>query len=140
MAINEGRAFADTQFGKQPRNFEDFITPTAVFSQPPVGTVGLTEEQAKEQYEKVDVYLTTFRPTPYQLTDAVNEQLLMKLIVDAKTDKVVGAHMVGPEAAEIIQIVGVALRAGVTKHHFDRTVAIHPTLAEEFCTMREKVR
>jgi len=139
VAINEGRAFADTHFGNNKRNFSDFITPTAVFSQPPIGTVGLTEEQAREQYQNIEIYRTTFQPTKYRLSDTLNEELLIKLVVDADSDKVVGAHMVGPEAGEIIQILGVALRSGATKYEFDRTVGVHPTLAEEFCTMREKV-
>ena len=139
VAINEGRAFADTHFGDNKRNFSDFVTPTAVFSQPPIGTVGLTEAQARETYKNIDIYRTSFRPTKYRLSDTLDEALLMKLVVDADTDKVVGAHMVGPEAGEIIQMLGVALRAGATKHEFDRTVGVHPTLAEEFCTMREKV-
>lgn len=139
VAINEGRAFADTNFGNNKRNFSDFITPTAVFSQPQIGTVGLTEEQARAQYKNIDIYRTAFGPTKYRLSETVNEELMLKLVVDADSDKVVGAHMVGPDAGEVIQIMGVALRAGATKHEFDRTVGVHPTFTEEFVTMREKV-
>ncbi len=139
VAINEGRAFSDTHFGNNKRNFSEFITPTAVFSQPQIGTVGLTEEQAREQYKNIDIYRTAFGPTKYRLSETVNEEMMLKLIVDADTDKVVGAHMVGPEAGEVIQLMGVALRAGATKFEFDRTVGVHPTFAEEFVTMREKI-
>lgn len=139
VAINEGRAFADTHFGGKKRNFSEFVTPTAVFSQPQIGTVGLTEEQARSQYNNVDIYRTAFGPTKYKLSETVNEELMLKLIVDADTDLVVGAHMVGPEAGEVIQIMGVALKAGATKHDFDRTVGVHPTFAEELVTMREKI-
>jgi len=136
VAINEGRAFADTHFGKETRNFSDFIVPTAVFCQPQIGTVGLTEEQAREKYNNIDIYKTSFAPTKYRLSD-IDEKILMKLIVDKDSDKVVGAHMVGPDAGEIIQALGVAIRAGATKYEFDRTVGVHPTIAEEFVTMRE---
>ena len=138
VAINEARAFADTHFGNRRRNFSEFITPTAVFSQPQIGTVGLTEAQARQQYHHIHIYRRVFVPTKYRLSDTIHEKLLMKLVVDADSDKVIGVHMMGPEAGEIIQIMGVALRAGATKHEFDRTVAVHPTLAEEFVTMREK--
>lgn len=138
VAINEGRAFADTHFGKEKRNFSDFIVPSAVFSQPQVGIVGLTEAQARAEHGAVDIYRARFRPSKLALTDS-EEKTLMKLVVDGKTDKVLGAHMVGPDAAEIIQTVGVALRAGATKKEFDRTVGVHPSLAEEFVTMRTKV-
>lgn len=137
VAINEGRAFADTHFGGKKRNFSEFIVPSAVFSQPQIGTVGLTEEAARARNTQVDIYRTKFRPSKLALTNS-EEKLLMKLVVDAKTDKVLGAHMVGPDAAEIIQALGVALRAGAKKHEFDRTVGVHPSLAEEFVTMREK--
>ncbi len=140
VAINEGRAFADTHFGNKKRNISDFIVPTAVFCQPQIGTVGLTEEEACAQYSDIDIYMTSFGPTKYRLSDDMNEKILMKLIVDVSSDKVVGAHMVGPDAGEIIQMLGVALRAGATKHEFDRTVGVHPTISEEFVTMREITR
>lgn len=137
VAINEARAFADTQFGGYKRNFDAFLTPTAVFSQPPIGTVGYSEADARARFPAIDIYRSTFRPTHYALSDTIDEELMMKLVVDRATDKVVGAHMAGPDAPEIIQALAVALRAGATKRDFDRTTAIHPTLAEEFVTMRE---
>ena len=140
VAINEGRAFADTHFGGKKRNIDDFIVPTAVFCQPQIGTVGLTEVEACEQYDDVNIFMTSFGSTKYRLSDSIDEKLMMKLLVDVKTDKVVGAHMVGPDAGEIIQMLGVALRAGATKHEFDRTVGVHPTISEEFVTMREVTR
>lgn len=140
VAINEGRAFADTHFGNKKRNISDFIVPTAVFCQPQIGTVGLTEEEACKEHGDIDIYMTSFGPTKYKLTTGMDEKILMKLIVDSKTDKVVGAHMVGPDAGEIVQILGVALRAGATKYEFDRTIGVHPTISEEFVTMREVTR
>jgi glutathione reductase (NADPH) len=137
VAINEGRAFADTHYGQTKRNVTDFIVPTAVFSQPQIGTVGLGEEEARAAYAQIDIYKSQFRPSKLALSDS-DEKTLMKLIVDAESDKVLGAHMVGPDAAEIIQALGVALRAGATKAEFDRTVGVHPSSAEEFVTMREK--
>ncbi|WP_111643017.1 glutathione-disulfide reductase [Marinimicrobium alkaliphilum] len=112
--------------------------PTAVFTQPPIATIGLTEAEAREQCEAVEVYKTRFRPMQYSLTD-IPERTLMKLVVDKATDKVVGCHMVGPEAGEIIQGLAVAMTAGATKADFDRTLGIHPTAAEEFVTLREPV-
>lgn len=139
MAINEGRAFSDTHYGNNKRNVSDFIVPTAVFCQPQIGTVGLTEEEACKKYGDVDVYMTHFAPTKYRLSH-MDEKILMKLIVDKKSDRVLGAHMVGPDAGEIVQSLGIALRACATKHDFDRTVGIHPTISEEFVTMREVTR
>src|SRR5262249_42468375 len=110
--------------------------PTAVFSQPNVGTVGLTEAQAREQLGKVDVYRSTFRPLRHTLSGR-EERTLMKLLVDRATDRVVGCHMVGPDAGEIVQGLAIALKCGATKAQFDATVGIHPTSAEEFVTMRE---
>ena len=108
---------------------------SAVFCQPNIGTVGLTEEEARARHGEVDVYESVFRPMKHTLTGR-NERTLMKLIVDPVTDLVVGAHMAGPEAGEIIQGLGVAVKAGATKAQFDATVGIHPTAAEEFVTMR----
>ena len=112
--------------------------PAAVFSQPPCGTVGSTEAEAREQYGDVDVYLSTFRALKHTLTGG-EEKTLMKLIVDRASDKVVGLHMVGPEAGEIVQGFAVAIKAGATKADFDATIGIHPTSAEEFVTMRTPV-
>jgi glutathione reductase (NADPH) len=109
--------------------------PTAVFSQPPIGTVGLTEEAAEAAGHHITVYQSTFRPLKHTVSGS-EERTMMKLIVDADTDRVLGAHMVGTDAGEICQGLGIALKMGATKADFDRTVGIHPTAAEEFVTMR----
>jgi len=111
--------------------------PSAVFSQPPVGTVGLSESKAVEKLGKVDIYKGTFRPLRHTLSGR-DERTLMKLVVDAATQRVVGAHMVGADAPEIISGIAIAVKAGLTKAQFDATVGIHPTAAEEFVTLREK--
>jgi glutathione reductase (NADPH) len=139
VAIREGHAFADTVFGNKPRKADHNDVPAAVFSQPGVGTVGLSEEDARKTYGEVDVYRTTFRPMRATVSGR-DERILMKLVVDAKSDRVVGAHMVGPEAGEIIQGIAIAIKAKATKADFDATVGIHPTAAEEFVTLREKVK
>ena len=136
VAINEGRAFADTHFGGQSRQMSYENVPSAVFTTPEAATVGLSEAEAKEKYgDAVKVYRSKFRPMYYTLPDK-QEKTMMKLIVDTNTDKVVGAHMVGDGAAEIIQGVAVAVKMGATKANFDATVGIHPSSAEEFVTMR----
>jgi len=137
VAIREGGAVALTLFGgvETPVDLDD--VPSAVFSQPPVGTVGLTEAKAIEKLGKVDIYKTTFRPLRHTLSGR-DERTLMKLVVDAATQRVVGAHMVGADAPEIIQAIAIAVKAGLTKAQFDATVGIHPTAAEEFVTLREK--
>jgi glutathione reductase (NADPH) len=112
------------------------LIPTAVFSQPPVGTVGSTEERARSLYGEIDVYATSFRPIRHALSGR-DERTMMKLVVDRGSQKVVGLHMVGRDAPEIVQGFAVALRAGATKGDFDRTLGIHPTAAEEFVTMRD---
>lgn len=139
VAIREGHAFADTVFGGKPRSMDYENIPAAVFSQPNVGTAGLSEADARRKYEAIDIYRTFFRPMRATLSGR-DERIMMKLVVDARTDAVVGVHMVGPEAGEIIQGIAIALKAGATKADFDATVGIHPTAAEEFVTMREKVR
>ena len=139
MAIAEAIAFARTVFGGEPTSPDHADVATAVFSQPPIGTVGLTEAEAREQLGRVDVYRSSFRPLKHTLTGR-DEKTLMKLLVDPKTDRVVGAHMIGADAAEILQGIGIAVKLGATKAQFDATVGIHPTAAEEFVTMREKVR
>jgi glutathione reductase (NADPH) len=138
VALMEGHAFADTLFGNKPRPVDHDNVPSAVFSQPPVGVVGLTEERAREKGFAVDIYRATFTPMKFDLAGRA-ERTLMKLVVDRASDKVLGAHMVGMDAPEIIQGVGIAVRAGLTKRDFDRTIGIHPTAAEEFVTMRTKV-
>jgi glutathione reductase (NADPH) len=136
VAINEGRAFADTHFGGQSRQMSYENIPTAVFTTPEAATVGLSEAEAREKYgDAVKVYRSKFRPMYYTLPDK-QEKTLMKLIVDTNTDKVIGAHMVGDGAAEIIQGVAIAVKMGATKANFDATVGIHPSSAEEFVTMR----
>ncbi len=137
VALNEGLCFADTVFGGRERIMSHETIASAVFSQPSVATVGLSEEQAREKVGKVDIYKSTFRPLLHTLSGR-DEKTLMKMMVDATTDRVLGVHMVGPEAAEIIQGLAVAVKMGATKADFDATVGIHPTAAEEFVTMRER--
>ena len=138
VAIAEGRAIAETLFNNNPMTVDHRNVPTAVFSQPPVGTIGLTEEDARRHVGPVDVYRTRFRPMKGTLSGR-QERTLMKLVVDRKTDRVLGCHMVGRDAPEITQGLAIALQCGATKRQFDRTIGIHPTAAEEFVTMRDKV-
>ncbi|NEP51422.1 MAG: glutathione-disulfide reductase [Moorea sp. SIO3C2] len=136
VAINEGRAFADTVFGGKSRIMSYENVPTAIFTTPEAATVGLSEAEAREKYgDAVKVYRSRFRPMYYTLPGR-DEKTLMKLVVDQNTDKVLGAHMVGDHAAEIIQGIAIALKTGATKANFDATVGIHPSSAEEFVTMR----
>ncbi|MGA9815972.1 MAG: glutathione-disulfide reductase, partial [Pseudolabrys sp.] len=137
VAIREGHAFADTVYGGKPTPVDHSTVPTAVFSEPEIGVVGLTEAQARERLGRVDVYKTTFRPMKATLSGR-NTRSFMKLLVDGMTDRVVGCHIIGPAAAELIQIVGIAVKMGATKADFDATMAVHPTAAEELVTMREK--
>lgn len=136
VAIAEGMCFAHTQFRDTPQLMDYDSIPTAVFSQPPVGTVGLSESEACRR-GPVDVYVSRFKPMKHTLTGR-DESTMMKLVVDQKSDRVLGCHMVGLDAPEIIQGLAVALKCGATKAQFDSTVGIHPTAAEEFVTMREK--
>lgn len=138
VALMEGHAFADTQFGGMDRPVDHANVPSAVFSQPSSSSVGLTEEEARTQCESVRVFRSEFTPMKYTLSDR-NEKALMKILVDGQSDRVVGLHVVGPDAAEIVQGFAVAVRAGLTKTDFDRTIGIHPTSAEELVTMREPV-
>lgn len=137
VAIKEGRIFADTEFGNKPGLMSHAIVPTAVFTTPEMGTVGLTEEQAKAKYgeDTIKIYRSRFRPMYYSVP-GMEARTLMKLVVHQPTDKVLGAHMVGDYAAEIIQGVAIAVQMGATKADFDATIAIHPSSAEEFVTMR----
>ena len=137
VAIMEGMALARTLYGGQPTPADHVNVPSAVFSQPPIGTVGLTEAAARAEFGAVEIYRATFKPMKHTLTGR-EETTLMKLVVDPATDRVVGAHMLGPEAGEIIQGIGIAVKMGATKAQFDATIGIHPTAAEEFVTMREK--
>ncbi len=135
VAIREGHAFADTVFGNRPVEVDHADIPTAVFSQPEVGTVGLTETQARAQFNRVDIYKTTFRPIRATMSGR-DSRVLMKLVVDGLTDRVVGCHIVGDAAAEIVQAVAIAVKMKATKADFDATFALHPTAAEELVTMR----
>jgi glutathione reductase (NADPH) len=136
VAIAEGHALADTLFGGKPRTIDYDNIPSAVFSQPAIATVGLTEAEARKRYQKIDVYRSRFKPLKHTLSQR-DEQTLMKLVVDRSSGKVVGAHMLGPYAGEIIQGLAIAVKCGAAKADFDETIGIHPTAAEEFVTMRE---
>lgn len=139
VALAEGMALVRNLYGNQNQQVDYDLIPTAVFCQPNIGTVGLTEEQAREQYTDIDIYKSEFRAMKHTLSGS-EERTFMKLIVDRPSDKVLGVHMVGPDAGEIIQGIGVALKAGATKAVFDSTIGIHPTAAEEFVTMREPAK
>jgi glutathione reductase (NADPH) len=138
VAIAEGVAVANTLFNGKPMKPNYLNVPTAVFSVPNCATVGLTEQQAQELNFKVDIFRTAFKPLRHTLTGR-DERTMMKLVVDQSTDRVLGCHMVGPDAGEIIQGLAVALNCGATKAQFDATIGIHPTAAEEFVTMRSAV-
>ena len=138
VAIAEGMALANTLFNGRPMKPNYLNVPTAVFSTPNCGTVGLTETQARSRNLSIDIYRTSFKPLKHTLTGR-DERTMMKLIVERASDKVIGCHMVGPEAGEIIQGLAVALNCGATKAQFDATIGIHPTAAEEFVTMRSRV-
>jgi glutathione reductase (NADPH) len=135
VAIREGHAFADTVFGNRTVEVDHSSIPTAVFSQPEVGTVGLTETEARAKFSHVDIYKTTFRPIKATMSGR-ETRVLMKLVVDGKSDRVLGCHIVGDTAAEIIQAVAIAVKMKATKADFDATFALHPTAAEELVTMR----
>jgi glutathione reductase (NADPH) len=135
VAIREGHAFADTVFGNRPTRVDHADIPTAVFTQPEVGTVGLNEAEARAQYTHVDIYKTDFRSLKSTLSGS-ESRILMKLIVDAATDRILGCHIVGPAAGELIQVVGIAVKMKATKADFDATVAVHPTASEELVTLR----
>ena len=135
VAITEAMALANNLFNNGNEQVDYNNIPTAVFSQPNIGTVGLTEEKARGKYQKITVYKSDFKPMKQTLGGGA-ERIFMKLIVDADTDKVVGCHMLGEHAGEIIQGIGIAIKAGATKADFDSTIGIHPTVAEELVTMR----
>jgi glutathione reductase (NADPH) len=137
VAIREGHAFADTVFGGKPVKVDHTDVPTAVFSEPEVGVIGLTETQAAERYPRVDVYKTSFRPMKMTLAGR-DIRSFFKLIVDAASDRVLGCHIVGPDAGEMIQLVGIAVKMKATKADFDAVMAVHPTAAEELVTLRSK--
>ncbi len=137
VAIQEGRAFAETHFNGNPLTVDYDDVPSAVFSTPPVGSVGLSEEDARARYGDIDVYVSRFKPLVHTLSGR-DERSFMKLVVDSHTDRVLGAHMMGMDAPEIIQGVAVAIKCDATKAQFDATTGIHPSAAEEFVTMRDK--
>ncbi len=137
VATAEGMALSKTLFGGQPTPVDHENVPTAVFANPNIGTVGLTEAKARERHGKVDIYKTAFRSLKHTIGQS-EERIFMKLVVDAASQRVLGAHMLGPDAGELIQGIAIALKMGATKAQFDATIGIHPTAAEEFVTMREK--
>ncbi|MGB0669720.1 MAG: glutathione-disulfide reductase, partial [Porticoccaceae bacterium] len=139
VAIQEAMVLVDHLYGEGHAHIDYSNIPTAVFSQPELGTVGLSEEQARLDYQDIAVYISDFKPMLQTLGGGA-DRITMKLIVDTASDRVIGCHMVGEHAAEIIQGMGIALKAGATKADFDATVGIHPSAAEEFVTMREKAR
>jgi glutathione reductase (NADPH) len=134
VAIREGMAVVETIFGGRPTKIDYADIPTAVFSQPEVGTVGLTEEKARALYPSIDIYRTTFKPLPNRIAGR-EERMMMKLVVDAESDRVLGCHIVGPQAGEMAQLIGIAVKMKATKADFDATVALHPTMAEELVTL-----
>ena len=138
VAIREGMAFVETVFNGNPTPVDHDLIPTAIFTQPEMGTVGLSEEDAREQ-EPIEVYATAFKPMQ-QAFAGRSDRVLMKLIVSQATRKVLGCHIVAPGAGEMIQLAGIAVKMGATKEDFDRTVAVHPTMSEELVTMKEPVR
>ena len=137
VAIREGHAVADTVFGNKPTRVDHADVPTAVFSEPEVGVIGLTEAEACKQLAKVDIYKTSFRPMKMSLAGR-DTRAFFKLVVDGTTNRVVGCHIVGPDAGELIQVVGIAVKMRATKADFDAVMAVHPTAAEELVTLREK--
>ena len=137
VAIREGHAFADTEFGGKPWHFDHADIATAVFTQPEVGTVGMTEAEARKAHGQIDIYKTKFRPMKNML-NGDQTRMFMKLVVRASDQRVLGVHIVGEDAAEIIQAVGISVKMGATKDDFDRTCAVHPSVAEELVTMRTK--
>jgi glutathione reductase (NADPH) len=137
VAIREGHAFADTVFGNKPTRADHADVPTAVFSEPEVGAIGLTEAQARASLAKVDIYKSTFRPMKATLSGR-ETRVLMKLVVDGTSDRVVGCHIVGADAGEMIQLIGIAVKMKATKADFDAVMAVHPTASEELVTMRQK--
>jgi glutathione reductase (NADPH) len=137
VAIREGHAFADTVFGGKPTKVDHTNVPTAVFSEPEIGVVGLTEARARAELQQTDIYKSMFRPLKATLSGR-DTTVLLKLVVDGVTGRVVGCHMVGEGAAEIAQLAAVSIKMGVSKADFDATMALHPTTAEELVTMRTR--
>jgi glutathione reductase (NADPH) len=134
VAIHEAMCFVETAFRNNPTKADHRTIPTAVFSQPEIGTVGLTEDEASSRFDDIEVYRAVFRPMRNTLAGR-DERMLVKLVVETATRVVVGAHILGTDAAELAQVLGIAVKAGLTKDDFDRTMALHPTAAEELVTM-----
>ncbi|MBN9292118.1 MAG: FAD-dependent oxidoreductase, partial [Hyphomicrobium denitrificans] len=137
VAIREGHAFADSVFGGKPKSVDYKMIPTAVFATPEIGTVGFSEHEARIQFGAIDIYKGSFRPMK-SIIAGRDERMMMKVIVEAASDRVVGVHLLGPDSAEIAQMAAIALRMGATKSDFDQTMALHPSAAEELVTLREK--
>lgn len=137
VAIHEAQAFVETVFQDKPTPVDHTVIPTAVFSDPEIGTVGLSEELARDMGHTIDIYKTAFRPMKYTLAGR-EERMLMKLVVDMQNDRVLGCHVLGPDAAEIVQMAAIALKMGATKAQFDAAMALHPSAAEELVTLRHK--
>jgi glutathione reductase (NADPH) len=137
VAIREGQTFGDNVFGGMDVKTDHALIPTAVFSQPEVGTIGLTEAQARKAHAKIDIYKSSFRPMKHTLSGR-DERTLMKLVVDAETDRVLGCHICGSDAGEMAQLLGISIRLGAKKSDFDATMAVHPTASEELVTLRDK--
>ena len=135
VAIREGHAFADSVFGGNPRTVDYRTIPTAVFANPPIASVGLTEDEAREQFGAIKVYKSDFRAMKNVLAGR-NERAFYKMVTDAKTDRVLGLHLIGPDSAEILQAAAIAVKAGLTKADFDDTVALHPSMAEELVLLK----
>ncbi|HEV7606520.1 MAG TPA: glutathione-disulfide reductase [Steroidobacteraceae bacterium] len=138
VAIRDGQAFADSIYNQRPTAVDHSFVPSAVFGRPPIGTVGLSESDARRSYDTVDIYRTSFRPMRNMLTSNL-ERTLMKIVVDGKSGKLLGVHIAGEDAPEMIQLAAVAVKAGLTKQQWDSTMALHPTAAEELVLLREKV-
>ena len=137
VAIDEAMAFASTVFKNMPVPVDHSFIPTAVFCHPEVGTIGLSEEQAREKYREIDIFKSLFKPMLHTLSGR-DEKMIMKLVVDGESGKVLGCHIMGPDAAEMVQLIAISMRMGATKADFDATMALHPCAAEELVTMREK--
>ena len=137
VAVHDANAFVETLFNNKPTPVDYTFIPTAVFSQPEIGTVGLSEDKAREKQGTVDIYKISFRPLRLMVSGR-DEKTLMKLVIDMKSDMVLGCHVLGPDAAEIVQMAAIAMRLGVTKAQFDATMALHPSAAEELVTLRHK--
>ena len=139
VAIHEGRCIAETLYNDNPQAPDHRDVASAVFTTPELGTVGLTEEEARGAFAAVDIYRTRFRPLKHTLSGR-DETVFMKLVVDRASGRVAGCHMVGEGAGEAVQLLGIAVKAGATKAQFDATMAVHPTAAEEFVTLYEPVQ